>query len=80
MFGAGYSADLPTVEVMNTGGFQTPPYYYEDLGTYSKGVFPTPTKTYRWEHKNAISSTNDAIDKTHYILYIQYIQVGLMRI
>ena len=63
VFGAGYSASLPTVEVMDIG-FRTEPYYYEDLGTYRKGVFPTPTTTYRWEQGSAIS-----IDKTNHILY-----------
>ena len=70
VFGAGYSASLPTIEVMNLGGFQTEPYYYEDLGTYRKGVFPATT-TYHWEHKNTISSTSDAIKTTaqDHILY-----------
>ena len=68
VFGSGYSASLPTVEVMSIG-FQTEPYYYEDLGTYRTGVFPTPTTTYRWEHKDAINSKTDAIDKTAHILY-----------
>ncbi len=63
VFGAGYSASIPTVEVMSIG-FATEPYYYEDLGTYRMGVFPTPTTTYRWEHGNAIS-----VDNTNHILY-----------
>ena len=62
VFGAGYSASLPTVEVMAIG-FQTEPYYYEDLGTYRNGVFPSTT-TYTWQHGSAIS-----IDKTNHILY-----------
>ena len=63
VFGAGYSASLPTVEVMNTGGFQTEPYYYEDLGTYRTGVLPATT-TYTWEEADTIG-----IDKVNYILY-----------
>ena len=63
VFGAGYKSSQPTVEVMDIR-FQTEPYYYEDLGTYRMGVFPTPTTTYRWKHGDAIS-----IDKTNHILY-----------
>ncbi len=63
VYGAGYSASLPPVEVMSVG-FQTEPYYYEDLGTYRKGVFPTPTTTYHWQHANAIS-----VDNIKHILY-----------
>ena len=58
VFGAGYSASLPTVEVMNTGGFQTAPYYYTDLGTYRTGVLPATT-TYSWVHADAIGVDNE---------------------
>lgn len=63
VYGAGFSASLPTVEVMNTGGFQTEPYFYEDLGTYRTAVFPTTT-TYTWQKGNSIS-----IDTEKHILY-----------
>ena len=62
VFGAGFSASLPTVEV-DSIGFRTEPYYYEQLGTYRTGV-KGATTTYRWEHGNSIS-----IDKTKKILY-----------
>ena len=62
VFGSGYSASLPTVEVMNIG-FATEPYYYEALGTYRKGVFPTTT-TYHWEHGNT-----NGVENTNHILY-----------
>ena len=68
VYGAGYSASLPTVQV-DAIGFETEPYYYEQLGTYRIGVKyknnPSfaPT-TYTWEHGDAIS-----IDKTNHILY-----------
>ena len=62
-FGAGYSASLPTVEVMNTGGFQTEPYYNTDLGIYLPAVFPE-TKTYTWEHAATVNSTATAINTT----------------
>ena len=62
VFGAGYSASLPTVEV-DSIGFNVEPYYYEALGTYRTAV-KGKTKTYHWEHGNAIS-----INKTDSILY-----------
>ncbi len=62
VFGAGYSASLPTVEVDQIG-FQTEPYYYESLGTYRTGV-KGPTTTYRWEHAESFG-----IDNTNHILY-----------
>lgn len=68
VYGAGFSASLPTVQV-DAIGFETEPYYYDQLGTYRIGVkYKTnpdfaPT-TYTWEHDDAIS-----IDKTDHILY-----------
>lgn len=67
-FGAGFSASLPPVEVMNIGGFQTEPYYYEELGTYRTGVFPATT-TYTWEQRATVNSTATAIDKNNHFLY-----------
>ena len=67
-FGAGFSASLPPIEVMNTGGFQTEPYYYEELGTYRTGVFPTTT-TYTWEQRATVNSTATAINKNDHFLY-----------
>ena len=62
-FGAGFSATLPTVEVMATGGFATEPKYDPDGGVYSQGVFPATT-TYTWKQATAPS-----IDKDKHILY-----------
>ena len=62
-FGAGFSATLPTVEVMNLGGFTTEPEYDPDGGVYSQGVFPD-TKTYTWQH-----AASPSIDKEKQILY-----------
>ena len=68
VFGAGYSASTPTVNVMNTGGFTTPPFYNENLGAYLEPVFPS-TVQYTWDHKDNVNSTANAIDKTNHILY-----------
>ena len=62
-FGAGFSATLPTVDVMDTGGFTTKPEYDPDGGVYSQGVFPG-TKTYTWQH-----AASPSIDKDKHILY-----------
>lgn len=74
VFGAGFSATLPTVEVDNIG-FSTEPYYYTQLGTYRTGVKGSTT-TYTWEHKDVVNST-EAIDKTNHILYTTEDLTGL---
>ena len=63
VYGAGFSASLPTVEV-DSIGFKVEPYYYEALGTYSAGV-KKPTTTYTWQEK-----TGDSwVDNDNHILY-----------
>ncbi|MBP5516722.1 MAG: chitobiase/beta-hexosaminidase C-terminal domain-containing protein [Bacteroidales bacterium] len=62
VFGAGFSASLPDVEV-DSIGFKTEPYYYEQLGTYRAGV-KKATTTYKWEEGGSMG-----IDKTNHILY-----------
>ena len=62
VFGSGFSASIPSVEV-DSVGFRTEPYYYEQLGTYRTGV-KGKTTTYTWEHGSAIS-----VDNTNHILY-----------
>ena len=70
VFGGGFTGILPTVEVMNTGGFPTPPYYDYNLGVYLPAVFPE-TVTYTWEHRGTVNSTETAIDKVNHILYTE---------
>ncbi|MBQ7279814.1 MAG: hypothetical protein IJR13_03690, partial [Bacteroidales bacterium] len=62
VFGAGYSATLPTVAVMNNS-FQTQPHYDENLGAYLEAVLPS-TESYSWEHAETVNSTNTAINRT----------------
>ena len=62
VFGAGYSATLPTVAVMNNS-FQTQPYYNGNLGVYLDAVFPS-TVSYTWEHAETVNSTATAINRT----------------
>ena len=75
VFGAGYSATLPSVMVMGNS-FQTQPHYDENLGAYLEAELPA-TVTYNWQHRNeSIADAADdetrttlAIDKTNHILY-----------
>ena len=75
VFGAGYSASVPTVSVMNQA-FQTEPRYDANLGAYMEAKLPT-TVTYTWQHRNEsiadaaddAARTDLAIDKTNHILY-----------
>ena len=67
VFGAGYSASLPTVAVMNNA-FQTEPKYDDDLGAYLDAELPSTT-LYTWQHRNEVNSAETAIDKTNHILY-----------
>jgi len=67
VFGAGFSASIPTVQV-DSIGFRTEPYYYENLGTYRTGV-KGKTTTYNWQYRETVNNTATAIDKTNHILY-----------
>lgn len=68
VFGAGYSASLPPVSVMNNA-FQTEPYYDSNLGAYLEAVLPA-TVSYTWQHRDdEVNSTATAIDKKNHTLY-----------
>ena len=60
VFGAGYSATLPTVDVMNNS-FQKAPLYDQNLGAYLEAEPPTTT-AYTWEHADEVNSTATAIN------------------
>ena len=62
VYGAGFSASLPTVEV-DSVGFRVEPYYYTELGTYRTGV-KGQTTTYTWAERNSIG-----VDNPNHILY-----------
>ena len=67
VFGAGYSASMPPVAVMDNS-FQTEPFYDSNLGAYLDAVMPS-TEPYTWQHSDVVNSTETAIDKTNHILY-----------
>ncbi len=67
VFGAGYSATLPKVNVMNNA-FQKIPHYDENTGAYTEATLPT-TEEYSWVHKETVNSTATAIDTGKKELY-----------
>jgi len=67
VYGAGYSATLPSVSVMNNA-FQKEPYYDVALGAYFEAILPT-TVTYTWEHAETVNSTETAIDTDTHKLF-----------
>ena len=70
VFGGGYDASRPTVQVMSTAGFTTPPNYNTNTGVFFPAAEPYNTSTeYTWEHSETVNSTETAIDKTNHILY-----------
>ena len=68
VYGAGFSAELPTVEMMETGGFKKQPYYDKHLGVYLPGEYKG-SETYTWEHAEIVNETANAIDPNNPILY-----------
>ena len=69
VFGAGYSATMPKVNVM-ANNFQTQPHYDENLGAYLDAVLPATTE-YEWEHAATVNSTATAINTSSYKLYTE---------
>lgn len=67
VYGAGYSATIPSVGVMNTS-FQTQPEYNGNLGVYLDAELPS-TVSFTWEHSNTVNSTVNAINTTEHKLY-----------
>ena len=67
VFGAGYSATIPTVSVMENR-FQTEPKYDTNLGAYLDAELPS-TQSYSWEHADIVNSTATAINTSQKKLY-----------
>ena len=64
VFGAGYSASLPSVDVM-AKTFQRIPSYDENTGAYTEAILPT-TEKYHWVHKDNASPAIDTQKKELY--------------
>ena len=69
VFGAGYSATLPKIPVMNKGGFIREPHYDTNLGAFVPNPIFPGTVEYTWEHANTVNSTATAINEDNHILY-----------
>ena len=67
VFGAGYSATLPKVKVMDNQ-FQTPPHYDPNLGAYMDAEMPT-SEQYDWEHAETVNNNATAINSGSHKLY-----------
>ena len=69
VFGAGYSASIPTVTVRNAGGLTEEPKYNTSTGVYEEAVYPGTTE-YTWEHVSSLSNGNQALadDGDHHII------------
>ena len=66
VFGAGYSATKPKVNVMDNK-FQTPPRYDTNLGAYLEAELPATIAQYEWKPLPEGSTTY--VDNTNHILY-----------
>ena len=70
VFGGGYDATRPTVQVMSTAGFTTPPSYNTNTGVFIPAAEPyNISEEYTWSHRETVNSTETAINKTDHILY-----------
>ena len=64
VFGAGYSATIPTAKVFpggSAGLFNPIPKYNEKIGVFEPGTFPTPVY-YKWSSKGENSNTGSLVD------------------
>ena len=68
VFGAGFSAAAPTVDVMPLTDFVTEPYYDGNSGFYTKGEFPAAV-TYTWKQVGSVGVGTEFDDSggEHYI-------------
>ena len=67
VFDAGFSASVPTVEVMKQANFEVAPYYNGEIGAYTIGL-PPATETYTWSQlgNNTSPFTDDENGKWIY--------------
>jgi hypothetical protein len=61
VFGAGYSVDIPTVKVRNTGGWSVVPYYNNSTAIYEEATWQ-PEVTYTWDNQSVSSGSNALVD------------------
>ena len=66
VFGAGYSVNMPTVDVFNDGGFITAPNYNETTALYENVDLPG-TVTYTWVNETVANKGAALVDGSHTI-------------
>lgn len=67
VFGGGFSASVPTVDVYSSGDFTTYPKFDANAGVYVQGVFGTPV-TYTWAVWDA-APTDSYLNDTNNTIY-----------
>ena len=61
VFGAGYSVNVPTVTVRNTGGWSVVPYYNNSTAIYEEPIWQSEV-TYTWDTQSVSSGSNALVD------------------
>lgn len=60
VFGAGFSAQIPTVTVRNSGWFDQEPFYNTATGVYERILYPATTE-YTWVHVNKLDNGSQTL-------------------
>lgn len=68
VFGAGFSATLPTIQVRN-GGFTQNPNYNKGSGMFEPGIF-TGTTEYHWKQVNSLSNGGSGTSSSNDTNYV----------
>lgn len=61
VYGAGYSATIPDVEVLDLGGLDPVPNYNQTTGVYEQGEYPGK-KIYKWKNVASISDGEQCLE------------------
>ena len=61
VFGAGYSVNVPTVTIRNTGGWSITPYYNNSTAIYEEPSWQSEV-TYTWDTQSVSSGSNALVD------------------
>jgi hypothetical protein len=71
VYGAGFSAKVPTADVFPTGGFNPVPKYSKYTGVFDEGGYPTAVK-YTWSNDDNHNPTdgNVAINDSEHLIYV----------
>ena len=67
VYGGGFSAEYPTLNVMDKAQFVEVPHYNQRTGIFEPAVFPN-AETYTWHQVESVSAGNEFDESNHYIL------------